>query len=141
MKLSEAAQKAIELADTIEAYWNRERPKYHPHYPLIRANEKTVPAPPEAADLDRLLKSLSPEQIYTLILVLYIGRGDYPAHHLPESYQAMKETFEKPEYAISQMSGKRPLGEYLRDGLEELKKAGIDVDTLHLEEAVETSHS
>jgi hypothetical protein len=33
MKLSEAVREVIRLGDASRAYWDRELPKHHPHYP------------------------------------------------------------------------------------------------------------
>jgi Protein of unknown function (DUF3775) len=140
MKLSEAAKKAIQLADACRSYWDRELPKRHPHYPLIRADEDSGPAPPEQQQLESLLRSLPEEQVYALLLPMYIGRGDFGTSHLEESYNALKDTFEKPEFAISQMTGKGVLGEYLSDGLEELQRHKIDVDGIRFPTATTPRH-
>ena len=39
MKLSELVRQVIRLGDASRAYWDRELPKHHPHYPVIRAGE------------------------------------------------------------------------------------------------------
>jgi hypothetical protein len=141
MKLSEAIQEAIRLSEASRKYWERELPNRHPDYPLIRAHEDPGPSPPEDAELEALLRKLSEEQIYTLILLMYIGRGDCPADQLAKSYQSMKETFQEPELAISQMTGKLALDEYLQDGLAELSKRSIDVDSLGLAHATSANPS
>jgi hypothetical protein len=130
MKLSEAAKEAIALADAIRNYWDTELPKRHPHYPLIHAGENSGPPPPEEKKLRDLFASLPEDAIYKLVLIMYLGRGDFGTDHLAEHYQALKETFEKPDWAASQMLHKRPFADYLTDGLAELKKSGIDVDQL-----------
>jgi hypothetical protein len=130
MKLSEAVRAVIRLAEASQVYWDRELPKRHPHYPLIREGEDSGPPPPEDGQLEALLRSLPEEQIYALILLMYIGRGDFGTNHLMEDYRAMKETFEKPAMAIAQMTGKGTLAEYLTDGLAEIKKHHIDLDAL-----------
>ncbi|WP_161967146.1 DUF3775 domain-containing protein [Fimbriiglobus ruber] len=87
--------------------------------------------------LRNFLRSLSSESIYRLLLVMYLGRGDFGADDLPGSYVALKETFGKPEWAASQMMEKAPLAEYLSDGLLELARHRIPVDDLPLEDAAE----
>ena len=130
MKLSEAVRQVIRLGEASRAYWDRELPKYHPSYPLIRAGEASAPPPPEDAQIQALLTSLPEDQLYTLILLTYVGRGDFSADHLESAYQTMKETFPNKELAIAQMSGKETLAEYLTDAIEEIKKRHIDLDNL-----------
>src|SRR5438105_3779367 len=130
MKLSEAAAEVGRLAKAIHIYWDRELPKRHPHYPLIRSGEDSGPPAPEEAQLQEFLNGLPSDQIYALVLLMYIGRGDETVDHLSERYQTVKETFDTPEHAIAQMASKRSLDEYLTDGLAELEKRGIDVDRI-----------
>jgi Protein of unknown function (DUF3775) len=132
MRLSEGIGAVIRLAEASQQYWDRELPKRHPHYPVIREGEDSGPAPPEEGQLEVLLRSLPEEQIYALILLMYIGRGDFGTNHLAENYKAMKETFETPAMAIAQMKGTGTLAEYLSDGLAELKKHNIDPDALDI---------
>jgi len=130
MKLSEAVREVIRLGDASRAYWDRELPKHHPHYPLIRAEEDSAPPPPEDAQIQSLLKSLPEDQVYALILLTYVGRGDFSADDLLPAYQTMKETFPSKDLAIAQMSGKNTLAEYLTDAMEEIQKRHIDLDNL-----------
>lgn len=139
MKLSEAVEEVIRLGEAISAYWDRELPKRHPRYPLIRAGEDSGPPPPEDAQLESLLKRLSEEQVYTLILLTYVGRGDFSADHLLLAYRTMKETFPSKDLAIAQMLGKRTLAEYLTEALEEIKKRRIDLDRLNFENTAAVS--
>lgn len=141
MKLSEAAQEVIYLAEAIRAQWYRELPKRHPRYPLIQPGEDSGPPPPEAARLESLLKSLPEEQVYILLLLMYIGRGDCGTGHLAESYQSLRETFEKPELAVSQMMDQPVLADYLLDGLEELKKDKIDIDRISFSKSTASSRN
>jgi hypothetical protein len=130
MKLSEVIRQVIRLGEASRAYWDRELPKHHPRYPLIRAGEDSGPPPPEDAQIEAILKSLPEEQLYALILLMYVGRGDFSADQLLPAYQAMKETFPTKDLVIAQMTGKRTLADYLTDALEELDKRNIDVDHL-----------
>jgi hypothetical protein len=61
---------------------------------------------------------------------MYLGRGDFEAHDLADSYKELKSTFETAELAASQMMEKAPLADYLSDGLATLKKHAINVDSL-----------
>ena len=130
MKLSEVVRDVIRLGDASRAYWDRELPKHHPHYPVIRAGEGSVPEPPEDAQILDLLKSLPEDQVYALILLMYVGRGDFSADHLLPAYQTTKETFPSKDLAIAQMTGKNTLAEYLTDAMEEIHKRHIDLDSL-----------
>jgi Protein of unknown function (DUF3775) len=136
MKLSEAVREIIRLGDASRAYWDRELPKYHPHYPLIRADEEPVPPAPEDSQIQALLKSLPEDQLYALILLTYVGRGDFRADDLLPAYQAMKETFPSKDLAIAQMTGEKTLAEYLTDAIEEIQKRHIDLDSIEFDRAV-----
>ena len=133
MTFSEAAAEVIRLADARRAYWNTELPKYHPDYPLVRAKDRRPPPPPEDGQLRLLLTTLPADVVYKLILTMYLGRGDFGTPELAEEYAEMKRAFPEPRIAASQMSGKVPLGDYLRDGLVRLGKAGIDLDATSFE--------
>ncbi len=130
MKLSEAVREIIRLGDASRAYWDRELPKRHPHYPIIRAGEDSGPPPPEDAQIQALLESLPEDQLYALILLMYVGRGDFSADHLLPAYQTMKEMFPSKDLAIAQMTENWTLAEYLTDAMEEIEKRHIDLDSL-----------
>jgi len=119
------------LGDASRAYWDRELPRHHPHYPLIRAGEVPAPPPPEDERIQSLLKSLPEDQLYALVLLTYVGRGDYSADDLLPAYQAMKETFPSKDLVIAQMTGKNTLAEYLTDAMEEIQERHIDLDRFH----------
>jgi hypothetical protein len=130
MKLSDVVQEVIRLGDASRAYWDKELPKHHPHYPVIRPGETSAAPPPEDAQIQALLKKLPEEQLYALILLTYVGRGDYNADHLLPAYQDVKETFPSPDLAIAQVTGEKTVAEYLTDALEEIQKRHIDLDNL-----------
>ncbi len=130
MKLSEAAATVIALARAIRAYWEAELPKRHPDYPVMHRDEDSGPPPPENAKLKEFLASLPPEMVYQLVLVMYLGRGDFETADLAEHFEQIKTTLGKPEWAISQMMGKAPLADYLTDGLDKLKRSRINADKL-----------
>jgi hypothetical protein len=130
MKLSEAVREIIRLGDASRAYWDRELPRHHPHYPMVRAGEDSGPPPSEDAQIQELMKSLPEDQLYALILLMYVGRGDFSADHLPSAYQTMKDTFPSKDLAIAQMTGKGTLAEYLTDAMAEIQKRNIDLDIL-----------
>jgi hypothetical protein len=130
MKLSETAANVIDLATVIRDYWNTELPKRHPNYPVVHPGEDSGPSPPEEANLRSFLEKLTDDEIYKLILLMYLGRGDFGTENLAMRYRTLKDRFRKRELAISQMEGKAPLADYLTDGMAELQKNNIDLDHL-----------
>ena len=136
MRFSEVVREVIRLGDASRAYWDRELPKHHPHYPLIRAGEEPAPQPPEDSQIESLLKSLPEDQLYALILLSYVGRGDFGADELLSAYQTMKETFPSKDLVIAQMTGQKALAEYLTDAMEEIQKRHIDLDSIKFDRTV-----
>ena len=130
MKLSDVIREIIRLGDASRAHWDRELPKHHPHYPVVHAGEDSVPPAPEDMQIEALLKSLPDDQLYALILLTYVGRGDFSADRLLPAYQTMKEAFPSRDVAIAQMMGTTAIAEYLTDAMEEIQKRHIDVDSL-----------
>ncbi len=139
MKISEAVRKLIRLGEVSREYWDRELPKAFPRYPIVRPGEVDPPAPPEDAQIESLLKRLSEEQIYALILLMYIGRGSYSADKLVAAYENVKEKFFSKELAIAQMTSDIGLAEYLTDALSEMQKRHIDIDHMNLASPVAAS--
>jgi hypothetical protein len=107
-------------------------PKRHPNYPVVGLDEESVPPPPEEKELKDFLSTLSDEMIYQLILIMYLGRGDFGTDDLAGYYETLTHTFSDSEHAASQMMDKAPLADYLLDGLEELRKHKINVDKMPL---------
>jgi len=132
LTLSKAADKVIELARKIRDYYDSELPKWHPDYPVVDLMEEGPPPPPEEADLRAFLESLPKATIDRLILIMYLGRGDFGTDDLAGSYEYFKRMFRTPRDAARQMLEKTPLGDYLSDGMEELRKHGIDANRLPL---------
>ena len=130
--LSGAAQRVIDLARKVRIYYEAELPKRHPDYPLIHEDEQETPPPPEQRELKDFLETLSDDTIYQLLLIMHLGRRDFGTDDLAASYDALKQTFKRPENAVSQMLGKAPLGDYLADGIEELRNQKINIDKLRL---------
>jgi hypothetical protein len=133
MKLSEAAAEVVKLANTVREYWERELPKRHPDYPVMKPGEKPLPPPPEEKRLADVLEKLPDDLVFQLGLITYLGRGDFDVSDLAANYESLKENFESPNALASQLTDKAPLGEYLENGLSELKRHGIDVDKLPLQ--------
>ncbi len=139
MRLSEVVREVIRLGDASRAYWDRELPKHHPHYPVIRAGEDSAPPSPEDAQIQALLKSLPENQLYALLLLTYVGRGDLSADNLLAAYQDVKETFPSRDLAVAQLTGSKTLAEYLTDATEEIQKRRIDLDGLQFASTVAMS--
>jgi hypothetical protein len=135
MALSEVVRDVIRLGDASRTYWDRELPKHHPRYPVILAGEDSGPPPPEDAQIQALLESLPEDQLYALILLMYVGRGDFSADHLQSAYQTIKDTFPSKNLVIAQMTGKGTLAEYLADAMDEIQKRRIDLDSLQFASA------
>lgn len=133
MKLSEVVRELIRLGDASRAYWDRELPRHHPQYPVIRAGESSAPSPPEDAQILALLESLPEDQLYAVIVLTYVGRGDYGADRLLPTYETMKEIFPSRELAIAQIMEMKSLAEYLTDAMDEIHKRRIDLDSLKFE--------
>jgi Protein of unknown function (DUF3775) len=135
MTLLEAARKVIGLAREVHDYYAAELPRRHRHYPLVSADEESAPPPPAEKELRAFLSSLPEDTLYQLILIMYLGRGDFGVDDLAGYYQTLKGTFGDPEQVASQMTDKAPLADYLSDGLEELRKQRIDVNRMPLKKA------
>jgi hypothetical protein len=114
-------------------------PKHHPHYPVILAEERPAPPPPEDAQIEALLKGLPEDQLYAVALLTYVGRGDFTADHLIPAYQTIKEILSGRELAIAQITGQKALGEYLADATAEIQKRHINLDSLKFPSAAAVS--
>ena len=130
MTLSDAAQRIIALSKAILEYWDIELPKRHPDYPIVNPGEDSGPPPKEAKELHDMLQALSEEEIYKLILLMHLGRGDLEVSDLDEELRRTKERFRQRETAIAHLEGKVSLAEYLSDGLNAIGKSGVDLDRL-----------
>jgi hypothetical protein len=130
MKLSEIVREVIRLGDASRAYWDNELPKHHPRYPIIRAGETPPAPPPEDAQLQALLESLPEKQLYAVMALTLVGRGDFSADQLPGAYQDIKDAFPSKDLATAQLMGTSAIAEYLTDAMEELQKYRIVLDSL-----------
>lgn len=131
MKLSEAAQEVLPLAREIREYWDRELPKHYPDYPIVHPEKDVAPpSPPQAKKLTEILRKLPDEQVYQLLVLIYLGRGDFGTEELALQVDELKQRYKKPQRAVAQLTENGLVDEYLEEGLAELKKSGIDVDSL-----------
>lgn len=130
MKLSETIKKVIPLAQAISDYWETELPKRHPDYPLVNPGEEDPPPPPEEKKLKQLLGRLPEDDICKIALVAYIGQRGYGTDDLPGRFRQLKERFDDREWTTTRMSTDTSLALDLLEGLDLLKKKGLDVDHL-----------
>ena len=72
----------------------------------------------EFIELERLLESLSKEQLAEFLAVMWIGRGDYGAEDWDGIVEEATRSID--DGTVQYIIEKAPLPEYLRDGLEEL---------------------
>lgn len=137
MKVSEAANRVIDLSCRIREYYETELPKRFPNYPLLDREEdldiEEQMAPPEKQELRDFLETLSEETLFQLMLIRHLGRGEFGVENLAEDYEKLKKKLENVEYAIFRMMVfNATIGGELRDGLDQLRKHNIDVDKLPL---------
>jgi hypothetical protein len=132
MSFSDTVAKVVDLATAIRDYWDTELPKRHPNYPIVSPGEDSGPPPPEEAELKRFLKTLSDEEIYKLVLLMCLGRGDFDTEQLTIQYAKIRDRFRERERAVSQIAGKAALADYLSDGVAELLRTGTNIDELLL---------
>jgi hypothetical protein len=136
MTRTEAIQELIRLGELSRAYWNTELHRRHPKYPIIQHGEDSGPPPPEDKQIHDLLNALPERDLYILLTLMYLGRGDFDLDHLALGYRKMKDAFPKRELAIDQMTGRTVLSEYLMDALEEIRQGHIDLDSQSFETSV-----
>jgi hypothetical protein len=130
MKFSETVTDVISLATAIRNYWDTELPKRHPTFPIVLPGEDSGPPPPEQQQLRSLLTALPEDDIFKLTLLMHLGRRDLGTNNLEQHLEALKQHIRNPDRAVAQLMGKALLANYLRDGLAELTKSGIDADQL-----------
>lgn len=137
MKLSEAANKVIDLSRKVFDYYEAEYPKYYPNYPLVDSEEdvegKKVPPPPEEKELREYLATLSEEMLHQLVLLVYFGRWEFGPERLAENYEKVKDRVGDAVQTASWMMHEVPLADELLDGLEELRKHHLNIDKLPLQ--------
>ncbi len=134
MALSDIVNEVIALSEAAQAYWDRELPKRHPAYPIVRPGEDSGPPPEEEKKLQLLLTGLPPDVLYKLALIRDLRYGNFTSADLADRFEALKSKWQPPEWLVTYMVDTASLAEDLLDGLEELRKHHVDVD--HLLESV-----
>lgn len=140
MNLSEAANRVIDLSRRIHDYYEAELPKRFPNYPLLEREEdldiEEQMAPPEKTELQDFLATLPEETLFQLMLIRYLGRGEFGTNDLAVNYEKLKKKLDDAEHAVfDMMVFDTTVGEELSDGLEKLRKDNINVDKLPLKKA------
>jgi hypothetical protein len=79
--------------------------------------------------LYEFLDAQTPQAVYLLTALMYLGRGDFEAKELRERYEEVSETFGGPKGAISLLLGIISLPEFLDKGLKKAESAGVDLDS------------
>lgn len=128
--LSSSLDRAITLASDATKYWEVELSDAHPLFPLTGPKDKKVPPPKEQAELEKLLKSLPAEDVFKLVALMYLGRGDFDVPDLPDQLEELKTTFESVDLAIDQMLDKFTLGEFLAEA-----RSCLNVEKVSLDDA------
>lgn len=130
-KLSEIAQELVRLVDAVANYWEVEYPKTHPTYPLVAPGEDPdPPGPPEERQIEELLSSLPADTVRKLALIMEIGSERYGTTDLPAALADVKRRYGKPKETVRRIAHRLDLLLSLRDGLEFLQEANLDVDTM-----------
>lgn len=129
MTRSETIRELIRLGELTRAYWAKELPRRHPKYPLVQVGEDSGPPSPEDKQIHDLLNALPERDLYILLTLMYVGRGDFDLSRLRSAYAKMKEAFPNRALAIGQMTGTNVLSEYLTDAMEEIRERHIDLDS------------
>ncbi len=135
MRLSEVLDRLIELAEERDRVrGRRSRPKTRTRplklvaIPLSQI--QPAPPPPQNESMRTLLAPLPPAAISLLLVVMYVGRGDFDTDDLLDHYVQMSDTLRRPEWSIQAMIDKSPLADYLKAGRGKIRAAGIDLDRL-----------
>jgi hypothetical protein len=131
--LSEVVDRVIDLSGKISAYYDRELPKWHPHYPAAYPGEGEPPPPPEEQELSDFLNSLPDEILYQLMVLVAIARYEIGIDGIAGYYEEWGNLVAPREEALTLlMHHKASLVDRLGSALEELQNHQIDVNHLPL---------
>jgi hypothetical protein len=129
MTISEIAKEVIHLARVARAKVenNQDEQLLDWCYRLLRENRSPVENTRELRDY---LLGQSVAVIYTLTLIMYVGRGDIRVTDFRVLYDRVRWIFPTSREAVNQMVEKAPLPDYLDKGLRLFAAEGIDADLL-----------
>jgi len=130
MKLTDTIRRASELSETINDYWLRESPKRHKHYPLIYPGEEPPPPPPEEAELEAFLSGLPLDELHRLIAVSDVGQYTCRPVQIATGVERARRRYPSTPAAVIHVMNTGLLHESLVEGLADLRKAGVEIDTL-----------
>ncbi len=89
-----------------------------------------IPPPPQREELLALLRAQTPADIYMLLTLWRLGRGDFdPDCDLLAEYLEVGDNFPNVAAVVKYLTSKR-LTRYLNDAMDLLQAAGIEVDEL-----------
>jgi hypothetical protein len=89
------------------------------------------PASSPDVELHHLLHSLSPATIYTVLVIMLVGRGDLcPLDDFLDNYWRVSNDFARPWAAAAYMADMENLAIYLEEGVGALETVGVDVGGL-----------
>jgi hypothetical protein len=127
MKFSEVVARVIDLATTINNYWETELPKQHPKYPLVDPNVPDPPPPPQEEELRQFLLSRPADEVYKLRALADVGSG-VPATEFEKRWRRFMKDRPDARWEIEHLVRYPPLADGLIDGLAEMSVQNIDVD-------------
>jgi hypothetical protein len=137
MKFSQTIQRVILLAKDMQVEDAERMPEGElvgdTGFRIVRGSDPAFrnPAPHIAREgLKAYLSAQSIATIYTLTMLMYVGRGDEPASGFMDQYEDTCKSFESPKWAVNQMMGKVVLADYLETAVKLLEEAKIDLDKL-----------
>ena len=83
---------------------------------------------PEQIALCRYLHNLCPAEVYVLVLILEIGRGDLAPTNLLQDYARISDAFANPADAADYLASAPRLSEDLCEGVWSIRDGRVDVE-------------
>jgi hypothetical protein len=134
MKLSEIVARVCDLGTAVAEYRERMRPRSTGSGRGVIPVSQLPPPPPRLAEeleLRALLGSLVVAQLNALLVIMYVGRGDWDAEDdFLDHYHHISDTFPHAAWAVDKLLSKRALVEFLRQGVAAFTRAGKNIDHL-----------
>lgn len=131
MKLSHLIHNVCRLASAASAFNAAELKKRFPGKTLLTLADLTdLPTAPQKKELRQLLHAQSPANLYMLLTLWRLGRGDFPPDcDLLDEYLEASDCFPNVQAVVNYLMGKH-LTRYFDAALRQLKESAIDVDKL-----------
>jgi hypothetical protein len=86
------------------------------------------PESEQSRQLRQFLLGQSTTVIYSLVLLMYVGRGDIEPRHVEKQRQHIRHICRDQAWAVSWLVSKAPLADYLETGLRICRQKNIDLD-------------